>query len=383
MDSIIVILLALLIYLPGTTVGSAIRIGVVLFAYAVTPRKAYFGDEQEISKIARCMIVSPFIPVIFVMMTGGLNTGVVIHEMMRMVFCALLVLTVSKLYVPFGTVYFATLVAFVPNFVIQVLEYIHFPGIISFIQQYYVTDPLTNLVHLEYATYTGADFRSGSVFINPNVYMIIPMLSMCVFFYKDRNRPSLLNTCLIVATFLSGLLTGSRTSIVVMATIMVIYYAKYSTGRSKFIMFAIVAFAAIKFGSSLLDNSRALQVTDTGSFEVKYMSFIWYWQNTASNPLLWITGSLGSFLSIGMDSEWGYIYAWYGIFGLVWYLKYIKTMWYNNCYVECYSKLITISCAMTALTATVLLCMPIYSFAGLIAFSHLHVNGPADMEDDW
>lgn len=374
MDSIVVILLAMLIYLPGTTTGSLVRIGVVLFAYLVTPRRARFGNERDISSITRCMVVSPFIPLVFVAMSGGINTATVAHEVMRMIYCALLIMSVSKLYISFNVIYLAALVAFIPNFAIQVLEYIHFPGIIGFIQQHYVTDPATNLVHLQQATYTGADFRSGSVFINPNVYMVIPMISMCVFFYRDRTKPSLLNTCLIVATLVSGLLTGSRTSIVVMATIMVIYYSKYSTGTSKLVMFAIIAVAAVKYGSGMLSNSRALQLADTSSFDAKYMSFIWYWQRTASMPLLWFTGSLGSYMTIGMDSEWGYIYAWYGIFGIMWYLRYINTMWKNNRNIKFYSKLITISCAMVAMTATVLLCMPVYSFAGLVAFSHLREN---------
>ena len=371
MSNFVAVLLATLVYLPGTTMGSMIRIGVVVCAYVLVPATTEYGNEREISSIAKCIFVSPFIPIIFVMMSGGINTGIMVHETMRMAFCAILLLTVSKMHVSFEAIYLATLVAFIPNFTIQVMEYLHIPGVINFIIQHYVTDPNTNLVHLELATYSGMDFRSGSIFINPNVYMIIPMLSMCVFFYKDRHRPSLINTVLIIATVVSGLLTGSRTSIIVMATIMAVYYFKYSTGFSKIIAIAVLAFVILKFGPNLISNSRALQVMDTDSADAKYMSFIWYWQKTSSVPWLWVTGSLGSYLTTGMDSEWGYIYAWYGLFGLSWYIRYLKAMWFNNYQIEFYSKLITICCAMTAMTATVLLCMPIYSFACLIAFSHL------------
>lgn len=374
MDNFVVILLTLLIYLPGTTTGSLIRIGVVFCAFIITPRRFWFGNEQKISNVVCCILVSPFIPVVFVAMSGSINTSLIVHEIMRMIYCALLISTASKLYVSFKRIYFATLIAFIPNFIIQVLEYIHFPGIIGFIQQHYVTDAATQLVHLESATYSGIDFRSGSIFINPNVYMIIPMLSMCVFFYRDRHKPSIINTCLIIATLLSGLLTGSRTSIVVMAVIMAIYYCMYSKGSSKLIMLVIITVAVAKFGTNIFSNSRALQMSETSSFYVKYMSFIWYWQSTSSNPLLWITGSLGSGNAIGMDSEWGYIYAWYGIFGLVWYLRYIKVCWQNTSNILFYSKLVTVCCVMTAMTASVLLCMPVYSFAGLVAFSHLEEN---------
>ena len=54
-------------------------------------------------------------------------------------------------------------------------------------------------------------------------------------------------------------------------------------------------------------------------------------------------------------------------------------MWYNNSNMGFYPKLITISCVMTAMTATLLLCMPIYSYVGLVALSYLEEN---DMYDD-
>lgn len=379
MSNVVAVLLAALVYLPGTTMGSMIRIGVVVCAYVLVPATTEYGNEREISSIAKCIFVSPFIPIIFVMMSGGINTGVIVHEIMRMIFCAILILTVSKMHISFSAIYLATLVAFIPNFAIQVMEYLHIPGVLEFIRQYYVTDLETNLVHLSLATNTGTGFRSGSVFINPNVYMIIPMLSMCVFFFKDRHRPSLINTVLIIATVVSGLLTGSRTSIIVMATIMAVYYFKYSTGFSKIIAIAVLAFVIVKFGSDLQTSSRALQVTNTDSFDSKYMAFIWYWQRTMSAPWLWITGSLGSYLTMGMDSEWGFIYAWYGLFGLSWYIRYLKTIWFNNYQIEFYSKLIAICCAMTAMTASVLLCMPIYSYACLIAFSHIR-EGECEIE---
>lgn len=378
MNNFIAILLVALIYLPGSTLGSIVRIGVVICVYFIIPPKMGTENRYEITKVAQCILISPFIPILFVAMSGEINTALIVHEIMRMFYCSILILTVSKLEISFNTIYRITVLALVPNFAIQAMEYIHFPGIIGLIQRYYVMDA-SNLVHLELATYSGVNFRSGSVFINPNVYMAIPMLAMCVFLYKDRIRPSFINTILIVVAVLSGFLTGSRTSIIVMVTVATIYYLKYASGFSK--MFAIIAvfLVVFRYGSYLLSNSRALQVSDTGSFDSKYMSFIWYWQKTASMPLFWITGSLGSYMTTIMDSEWGYIYAWYGLFGLIWYIKYIKVMWYNNSNMGFYPKLITISCVMTAMTATLLLCMPIYSYVGLVALSYLKEN---DIYDD-
>lgn len=382
MNNFIAILLAALIYLPGSTMGSIVRIGVVVGAYFMIPSKWYFGNEQAISSVTMCMLISPFIPIPFVLILGGINTAVVLHEIMRMIYCAFLILTVSKMYISFENIYWATLVAFVPNFAIQILEYIHFPGIIEFIRQHYVFDEI-NLVHLSLATNTGLGFRAGSVFVNPNVYMIIPMLALCVFFYCDRMRPSIINTVLIVCAALSGFLTGSRTSIIVMAVIMAVYYMKYSRGTSKIVAIFLIAFFAARYGTYLLSNSRAFQVTETDSLDTKYLSFLWYWNSTATMPLVWITGSLGSNVASGMDSEWGHIYTWFGVFGIYWYIKYYKIIWANNKNIEFFSKIVVIVCALVSITASVLLCMPIYSFVCMIAFSHWQDNDVVyDMGED-
>ena len=326
------------------------------------------------------MVISPFVPVIFVLISGDINSAVIFHEVMRMFYCALLIMTVSKLYISFDTLYLGAIIAFLPNFVIQLLEYIKLPGIIPFISQYYVTDE-SNYAHLELATYSGMEFRSGSVFINPNVYMIIPMLALCVFFYQDRIKPSLINTILIFCAALSGILTGSRTSIIVMAVVMLVYYLKYASGASKTIALVVMLVVAIRYGSYLLTNSRALQLTDTDSFETKYMAFVWYWKRTAFMPIFWITGSLGSSMASNMDSEWGFIYAWYGLFGLNWYKNYYKAIWHNNERIEFFSRIVVITCAMVSMTASVLLCMPVYSFVGVVAFSHLLENEFLETEE--
>ena len=135
MNNLIVILLSSLIYLPGTTVGNFIRSGITFFSYLMVSSGRSYGTNKKISSVIKCMVISPFVPVIFVLISGDINSAVIFHEVMRMFYCALLIMTVSKLYISFDTRYLGAIIAFLPNFVIKLLEYIKLPGIIPFISQ--------------------------------------------------------------------------------------------------------------------------------------------------------------------------------------------------------------------------------------------------------
>jgi len=368
MDSNLALLFTLLIYLPNTTITSYLRVGFCVAIFVLVANRRIDPIKQKnLNKISVLMIIAPLVAVFTVLIfEQTFNTALFIHEMIRMVYCAFCIQVFSRLKISFKTLYICVLLAFVPNFIIQVMEYLKIGGIISFVRNHYLTESMS-AIHLELATYSGMDFRSGSIFINPNVYMTIPLIALCVFLYQDQRRSSLLNNALIVCTAISGILTGSRTSIVVMAVIMAVYYFKFAKGSSRFIFLAALAFVAIRYGSSLLQESRALQLTSGGSLDHKLNSYVWYFQRTLSMPFYWLTGSMGSSLAGSMDAEWGYIFSWYGIVGIVWYIKYYKVSWFNNQHLRYFSKLVTIVCGLVSITASVLLCMPIYSFVGMVA----------------
>lgn len=373
-DKMIVIALTLLIYVPGTSLGSYMRLGVLAVSCILIFLMRGSFIDRKIANIAICMVFGPFIPMLFVfLIEGHISTGLVFHELIRMIYCALLLVTVTRIEVGYRTVYFCALLAFIPNFIIQLLQYMKFQPIFTLIRRYYVTET-EGFTHLELATYSGAAFRSGSIFLNPNVYMAIPMVAMCIFLYRDRVKPSLLNSIFIICTVVSGFLTGSRTSMVVMIIVLAVYYFRYADASRRVVFLAVFLFAALRYGSFLMENSRAVNLSDTGSLEVKINSYFWYMRRTMAMPLYWLTGSMGSSLTGSMDAEWGYIYAWYGIFGLVWYIKYYCWIWRNNANIDFFSKVITIVCALVSFTASVMLCMPIYSFVGTIALVQMREN---------
>lgn len=380
-DEFICLLLSLTIYLPGSGKGNIIR-SVVLFAafLVVLFRKNLIFNAEELT-IPVLMILSPLFSGAFVLLCErSINTGMISHEISRMLYCSVLILTVSNLSISINTAYIASVLALVPNFLLQFMQYSGIEWAFNFIRNNYVL-PEDTLVHFNLARLTGASFRSGSIFLNPNVYMIIPLISLCVFISMDAQKPSLINTILMGCSCLSCFLTGSRTAFIVMVVILSVYIFKYSSSNRKIIFaFAVILFLAI-FGNSLVKNSRGLNVSELGSFTGKFEGLFKYFR-TVVNPIYLLTGSIGTSVRVQIDAEIGYIYSWYGILGLYWYAKYYKAIIKNNSDLVFFSKVIAISCGLVAMTASVLLCMPIYSYVGMIAFSTIRLSKLQNYEEN-
>ena len=356
---------------PSDMRSSVIRIVVVsmIFFYKYLPSGKI---DRKIGNIAIKMIASPFIPmiVVFFVENSGFSVNLFTHELMRMLFCAVTILAVSKLNVSFKCIYRIVLLVLLPNLIIQIMQYMQIDSIFAFISQHYVT-PDSEWSHLELARQPGIDFRSGSIFLNPNVYMVIPLLSVVIFLQKDRNSPGIFNYIYIGCAILSCFLTGSRTATVVLIVIIALYYVRYATKQSRLIFFVVFILIAMRFGSDLVIDSRAFQIMsegDTDSLMVKIRGFLWFWQSTSSVPIYWISGSLGSQIASGIDCEWGHIYTWYGVFGVLWYIQYIRIALKKNQSFSYYAKPLIYVCTFVAITASILLCMPIYSFVAVLLF---------------
>lgn len=368
-DNIIAVVLALIVYIPATQIGNIIRLAVVFVAYVM--KHTNEGSDPGIRKIALCMVLSPFVSVFFVLLLeNSAHWTLVIHEVQRMVFCALLLLTVGKMKVSFRMIYIITILVLIPNFIIQLLQRAHVESVFTFIRNTYESGASAEeWTHLDLAKDEGGNFRGGSIFINPNVYMVIPLMALVVFLHQDREKSSVLNYFLMGCAVYSCFLTGSRTGTIVMAVMMVWYIVKYARTFSKVLLIAAIIAVAINYGSVIM-SSRSAKILDSSSFEVKYKAFLWYWESTKETFIYWFTGSLGSKTAFsGMDGELGHIYGWYGVFGVYWYFLYYKYALKKNKDLVFYNKPMTIVHLFVAFTASVLLCMPVYSFAAILIFT--------------
>lgn len=377
-DQIIFVALSMLAFVPSSNIGNLFRLAILGIAFFIVYLRSDKNYSRKIFIICVCMVISPFIPSLFVLLEEHtINTGLIAHELMRMVFCAVLILTVSKLKVSFNTVFISCLILLSVNLIIQLLQYFDNEAVFTFISNYYVEDA-DSWSHLDLARGEGLNFRSGSIFINPNVYMVIPLFSMVIFLQRDIQRPSYINHLFVVFAALSCILTGSRTATAVMFVIIIIYFAKFSDKRMRPILLLALLLLALVYGEFLIENSRAFQFEpdQTSSLSVKLKGFVWFWKTAWFNPIYWISGALGSSKAISIDSEIGHIYSWYGLFGIIWYVGYIKQILKQNRQFRFYSIILAIVSVLVAFTASVLLCMPIYSFIGAVLFSNINFQQP-------
>lgn len=383
LDTAIAVLFAALVYLPASTTFNIIRLAVVAVVFVF---KYYNGEEhdKELNKVALCMAISPLISggIVFVLEAGNASTSLIVHEIQRMLFCAMLIITVKTLNLNFRIIYIITVLVLVPNFIIQVLQYFQVGSVFSFIENNYVFADADEWTHLDLARESnGLTIRCGSIFVNPNVYIAIPLYSIVVFLHQDKERKSIINYALIVCAAISCLITGSRTATVAMAIIFGIYIFRYANTLSKIIFVLAAIIIAFRYGSELV-STRSFQIDSVGegSLGTKINQYGWYF--SSASVLYWITGSLGSQVVSGFDSEIGHLYGWYGVFGIYWYVQYYKYIWkHSNEKVIFYNKPLVYISLLVAFTASVLLCMPIYPFAALVLFSNIDTGNETVTEE--
>lgn len=372
LDIVVAGLFAALTYLPSKSIFNYIRLGIVavIFLYKLS----YGEPDKKLNKIALCMVASPFVSGFFVFLLerGGINTGLLIHEVQRMVFCAMLIVTVRKLELSFRVIYIITILILVPNFIIQVLEYVQVGGVFDFIQNNYIGETSAEFTHLDLARVEkNAQLRCGSIFVNPNVYMAIPLYSLVIFLHRDMKKSGVVNYALIACAIISGFLTGSRTATISMLIIVGIYIFRYAKPWSKLIFTLVAIVIAVRYGTELM-SSRSFQFEDATGNSLGIKIFQYGWYLLRANPLYWITGSIGSNTATGFDSEMGYIFGWYGVFGIYWYVQYFRYIWKNcNGKTVFYNKPLIYISLLVAFTASVLLCMPIFPFAALVLFADI------------
>ena len=371
-DSIIAVVLALLVYIPGSSIGNILRLGVVVVVFVMKHMNEH--AEPGIRKVALFMVLSPLLSVLFVVIIEGfgVNWDLVIHEIQRMLFCAFLLMTVAKLHISFRMIYIIAIIVLLPNFMIQLLQRANVNAVFTFLKKYYQSGVADDQwTHLDLAKEQGGGFRSGSIFINPNVYMAIPLMALVVFLQQDKEKSSIWNYVLIGCAVFSAFLTGSRTALIVIAVMMVWYIVKYAGTGSKIFMIIAIVFVLYEFGAFIF-SSRSAQVFETGSFDVKINSFRWFWDSTKEVFIYWFTGAIGSKIAnMVFDGEIGHLYGWFGLFGVYWYILYYRSAWKCNRDFKFYTLPLIAVHIFVAITSSVLMNMHIYPFVAVLIFSHL------------
>ena len=305
----------------------------------------------------------------------------IVHEGVRVIYYAMIVTLCMRLKLSLKNLYIICVFVVCIHFSIQMTQFLDLGVFNSFIEQYYLAGDANNL-HYVQAINDSYSFRSGSIFINPNVYVCYPYLSTGVFlqYYKTKNKYTPL--FMAVIAFCSIVLTGSRMGIITYACIILLFLlieGKQQRGVTKFqiVIVLLVVIAIINWNSlfPMISDMRAFELYDgtyEGSFSVKVQGVLSYL--LLSNPLYWIVGSLGSSTTnFAIDMELGYIFAWFGCMGFYWYIKLLKTLYKWHCKdFEIISKVTLFSVVLTGLAASSVLNMSVFPYICVIALTRLY-----------
>ena len=234
-------------------------------------------------------------------------------------------------------------------------------------------DSGASTAHLDLAYGGRSNFRSGSIYINPNVYMLFPLIFVVVFLYDSNETKSIMPYLWIMASAMSIFLTGSRTGLVLFVIIFGFYVLSNKQNKAKNITVLIVGVIALFLIFSLLGgsfDSRMFDINTEDSFGIKFQGLIGYFK--ISNPAYWIFGSIASSVSVPIDMEFGYIVSWFGVIGLFWYFSLIKSLGTNiKPGTKFYYRAIQALIIVNMISSSAILNMSFFPFLCLVVFPNI------------
>lgn len=380
-NQICVIIVSLLMFIPMSTGGNILRFFTVITLFFIKNTSFRFVYIRErVSRIYILICINFVLAMISaIILEYEFNQLLWLHELSRVGFYFVLLLLISQCSVRFKFIYTLCKTLLLIHLSIQIMQAYSFFDINSWIRDAYVIGEES--VHFSLASASGSNFRSGSVFLNPNVYMFIPCSVLCVIFQNNILYHNKMDILWIIASMYSMVLTGSRTTLVIFAFIVLFFVFKdKKVNKLKFYIIAIIAIVfSYLLISDTLSNFRIFNVLNSvntgGSLNVKTNFFFNYLEN--SKLLYYITGAVGSYnANTQIDFEWGYIFSYYGLLGLLWYLVFLRNMGpYNNSlrFMRIGMKIII---ASIGLTATVFFCMPMFPFVCILTFVNIEEDFP-------
>lgn len=262
---------------------------------------------------------------------GTTHSSALTHEFLRVGMYFVTMLPMQHLKLDKKWLVFLSSAFVIFNLVIQVCEFFKVEAVFTFIQSNYLVS--NDLRHLNLARADSlVSFRSGSIFINPNVYTPLALMCIAVIIFaleeniENNKSGNTLLIAMLIASAFSLLLTGSRTGFLGLAVLVFIFSLKVLNKKPLLIvLIGIVFIAAFIYLSK--SGSRFTSVSDgmDDSFGEKIHEIIRYISEV--NPISFICGNNSNIGSPewGYDFEWGYVLVYTGLVGIYNYLTIHKT----------------------------------------------------------
>lgn len=302
------------------------------------------------------------------------NSSVALHEFERIIYYFLVIILCSSLKLNISTLVNICRALLIFHFVLQTMQFFKIGNTYEFLYNNYLQDK-TVTAHIDMAY--GEGFRSGSIYLNPNVYMVYPPIFLLVFLENTGGKFNIVDYIFMIVSAISVFYTGSRTGLVLFVVIFIVYlYLNRNNNKiSKFVKFAIPILAIIGYIILLRQDARMLDIESgmSDSIGVKFSGLSSYLQDGEAGYFLF--GSLGSKMRIPIDMEFGYIFEWWGLFGFIWYFMLIFS--FGKSYFSSYqflARTMKVIVLVASFSCSIILNMSVFPFLCLIVFTNLESN---------
>jgi hypothetical protein len=313
----------------------------------------------------------------------SINAG--LREFVRNVVYILLIIITSNIELSvteYKKIWYSILLFLV---VIQIMQLFKFFNINSLLAKVYGEELNQLRVSEVYNIDTFSLFRAGSIFINPNQFSRVLLLIICIIFSYDidynqyRKSNNIINIIKIIIIIMSLILAGSRTAFIIFLLLILLYRNKLYFYR-RWIIFAIVLIVIliVYFGIDLpelrmikvfegINNSVGVKFKNLNNLISRYNSF----------NFIFGLGPFNEFESglTAVDFDFGYIFAYYGIFGISFYLMIFYYLLNNS--TGNYRKLkvgFLIVIFFSSLTGGILLNLRVFCTFIVISFVRINEN---------
>lgn len=373
--NIYIYIVALFTILPNNFSFNLIRIILILFEII---KRVFCKKEIKLNKIHLSIflfwISNIILGLLFVLISSRNDIDKVnlYHEVTRLSIYLILWLSLSNQKYSYIQLVRISKVLLVFHLTIQILQYFKVNAINDFIMMYYTQGELTK--HLSLALETGVHFRTGSIYTNPNVYMVFPLLFLAIFlqvYSLDHMKKDLIWIALVIVSII---LTGSRTTIIVIVLMLFLYIKIERKIITKFMYIFVVCVAAIYLvlNNELLTDFRVFDLFNglNNSISVKIGGISDYFRNMKINNLFF--GGLSDLnLPKRIDMELGYIFAWFGVLGYIWYYLIYLSLFKNLKNFTYLKFSVLIIFFLVSLTASTLLNYQAFNFISLLIYPQI------------
>jgi len=254
-----------------------------------------------------------------------------IREFYRCMIYFVVVLVFSNIKLTFKDYSMFWMIVLIALVLVQILQLIKLTQINIILGKLYGEESKQLDVSTKYGVDQFALFRAGSIFINPNQYFKVLLLVTCIYLFKGtffgKLAPNIFKFSSISYFFIlviSLVLTGSRTAFTIFSAMWVYFNFRKITLKKVLILFMFLLAIIVFFSRLDLSAFRMLKIVEGigNSLSAKFGNFTLIF--AGSNVIEGLLG-FGPFTEFQsgittLDFDLGYMYAYYGIIGLLFYI---------------------------------------------------------------